>query len=52
MVENPLFRKLIEYINHLILQFLPSSGNTLRQWVIDEHNRQKTAKKEILRKVE
>lgn len=50
MVENPLFRKLIEYINHLILQFLPSSGNTLRQWVIDEHNRQKTAKKEILRK--
>jgi hypothetical protein len=50
MVENPLFRKLIEFINHIILQFLPSSGNTLRQWVIEEYERQKTVKKEVLRK--
>jgi hypothetical protein len=50
MVENPLFRRLIEFINHLFLQFLPSSANTLRQWVIDEYKHQKTAKKEILRK--
>jgi len=50
MVENPLFRRLIELINHLFLQFLPSSANTLRQWVIDEYKHQKTAQKEVLRK--
>jgi hypothetical protein len=50
MVENPLFRRLIEFINQLFIQLLPSSANTLRQWVIEEHKRQKAAKKVILGK--
>jgi succinate dehydrogenase flavin-adding protein (antitoxin of CptAB toxin-antitoxin module) len=50
MVENPLFRKLIEFINQLFIQLLPLSANTLRQWVIEEHKCQKTMKKRILHK--
>jgi hypothetical protein len=48
MIENPLFRGLIEFINVLIIQFLPSSSNTLRQWVIDEYKREKALKKKAL----
>jgi len=50
MVENPFFRALVGFINQLFVKLLPSSANTLRQWVIEEHKRQKAAKKEILRK--
>lgn len=50
IVENPLFRKLIEFVNLLFISLLPKSANTVRQWVIDEHKRQKAQKMEILRK--
>ncbi len=48
MVENPFFRKLIEFINQLVIKILPSSANTLRQWIIEEHQRQKKVKKKVL----
>ena len=48
MIENPLFRGLIEFINVLIIRFLPSSSNTLRQWVMDEYKREKVMKKKAL----
>lgn len=50
MVENPLFRQLIRIINHLFLNLLPLSVNTIRKWVIKEYKRQKAMKIEILRK--
>jgi hypothetical protein len=50
MVENPFFRQLIEFINQLFISLLPSSANTIRQWVIEEHKRQKAIRIETLRK--
>jgi hypothetical protein len=48
MVENPFFRKLIEFINRLFIDFLPSSKNTIRKWVLEEHERQKALKRKKL----
>ena len=50
MVENPFFRKLIEFINRVFIDYLPSSGNTIRKWILEEHERQKTLKKDIILK--
>jgi hypothetical protein len=48
MVENPFFRKLIEFINRVFIDYLPSSGKTIRKWILEEHERQKALKKDII----
>ena len=50
MVENPFFRALINFINRVVLDYLPESSTTVRKWVMDEYKRQKKIRKEALRR--
>ena len=50
MVENRFFLSFIRLINLPVLSYLPKPSTTHRKWVINEYQRQKSIKKEVIGK--
>ena len=40
-VENPMFQELLFYLCAVLTIFLPTSGNTIRQWIISDFKRRR-----------
>jgi hypothetical protein len=49
-VESPLFRQLIELLNAVLLTILPFSGNTIKNWIVEELSQKKQIIKRHLHK--